>query len=191
MPWDYLNVKAAAAQGETHPEKMNTRPDRLTDSLRTIVHAKTLPAELHQRTSAVMRLTDTLNMFVSMKRTRLKHDMCCHAAGCWCVGGRQRGISETLWITEVQQSSWNSSVCRETWRRTHTSLTGSHHTSNTGVWFQGISLQESLRDAIQFNILKRKKPSLMFAVFRVPESTQWGSTWVQFGSTESPNWEEF
>lgn len=73
MPWDYLNVKAAAAQGETHPEKINTRPDQLTDSLRTIVHAKTLPAELHQRTSAVMRLTDTLNMFVSMKRTRLKH----------------------------------------------------------------------------------------------------------------------
>lgn len=69
MPWDYLNVKAAAAQGETHPEKINTRPDQLTDSLRTIVHAKTLPAELHQRTSAVMRLTDTLYVCIHEEDT--------------------------------------------------------------------------------------------------------------------------
>lgn len=76
MPWDYLNVKAAAAQGETHREKMNTRPDRLTDSLRTIVHAKTLPAELHQRTSAVMRLTDTLYVCIHEEDTA---ETCCRS----------------------------------------------------------------------------------------------------------------
>lgn len=76
MPWDYLNVKAAAAQGETHPEKINTRPDRLTDSLRTIVHAKTLPAELHQRTSAVMRLTDTLYVCIHEEDTA---ETCCRS----------------------------------------------------------------------------------------------------------------